>query len=70
MVSPMKIDKDTTVTLRFTITESNGTVLENGKTPISYLHGGYDNLLPKIEAALHRSTDFDARREVFFGNRA
>ena len=48
----MKIDKDTAVTLRFTIAESNGTVLENGKTPISYLHGGYDNLLPKIEAAL------------------
>ena len=48
----MKIDKDTAVTLRFTIAESNGNVLENGKTPISYLHGGYDNLLPKIEAAL------------------
>lgn len=48
----MKIDKDTAVTLRFTVTESNGTVIENGKTPIAYLHGGYDNLLPKIEAAL------------------
>lgn len=48
----MKIDKDTAVTLRFTVAESNGKVIENGKTPIAYLHGGYDNLLPKIEAAL------------------
>lgn len=48
----MKIDKDTAVTLRFTVAESTGKVIENGKTPISYLHGGYDNLLPKIEAAL------------------
>jgi FKBP-type peptidyl-prolyl cis-trans isomerase SlyD len=48
----MKIDKDTAVTLRFTVAESTGKLIENGKTPISYLHGGYDNLLPKIEAAL------------------
>jgi FKBP-type peptidyl-prolyl cis-trans isomerase SlyD len=48
----MKIDKDTAVTLRFTVAESTGKLIEDGKTPISYLHGGYDNLLPKIEAAL------------------
>lgn len=48
----MNIVKDTAVTLLFTVSESNGKVIENGKTPISYLHGGYDNLLPKIEAAL------------------
>jgi FKBP-type peptidyl-prolyl cis-trans isomerase SlyD len=48
----MKIDKDTAVTLRFTLAEINGKLIEDGKTPIAYLHGGYDNLLPKIEAAL------------------
>lgn len=48
----MKIDKDTAVTLRLTVAESTGKVIENGKTPIAYLHGGYDNLLPKIEATL------------------
>ncbi|MFZ6676098.1 FKBP-type peptidyl-prolyl cis-trans isomerase [Undibacterium sp. Xuan67W] len=48
----MKIDKDTAVTLRFTVAESTGKVIENGKTPIAYLHGGYDNLLPKIEETL------------------
>lgn len=48
----MKIDKDTAVTLRLTVAESTGKLIENGKTPIAYLHGGYDNLFPKIEAAL------------------
>lgn len=48
----MKIDQDSVVTLRLTVSESTGKVLENGKTPVAYLHGGYDNLLPKIEEAL------------------
>ncbi|MGB6054305.1 MAG: peptidylprolyl isomerase [Burkholderiaceae bacterium] len=48
----MKIDKDTAVTLRLTVAESTGKVIQNGKTPIAYLHGGYDNLFPKLEAAL------------------
>lgn len=48
----MKIDKDTAVTLRLTVAENNGKIIENGKTPIAYLHGGYDNLFLKIEAAL------------------
>lgn len=48
----MKIDKDTAVSLRLTIAESTGKVVQNGKTPVAYLHGGYDNLFPKLEAAL------------------
>jgi FKBP-type peptidyl-prolyl cis-trans isomerase SlyD len=48
----MKIDKDTAVTVRLTITESSGKVVQSGKTPIAYLHGGYDNVFPKLEAAL------------------
>lgn len=45
------ITKDSAVTIRLTVTESTGKVLESGKTPVAYLHG-YDNLLPKIEEAL------------------
>jgi FKBP-type peptidyl-prolyl cis-trans isomerase SlyD len=61
----MNIVKDTAVTLLFTVSESNGKVIENGKTPISYLHGGYDNLLPKIEAALEgQATGFKTRLEL------
>lgn len=47
----MNISKDSAVTIRLTVTESSGKVLESGKTPVAYLHG-YDNLLPKIEEAL------------------
>ena len=47
----MIIDKDSAVTIRLTVVDGKGKVLENGKTPVAYLHG-YDNLLPKIEEAL------------------
>ena len=47
----MNITKDSAVTIRLTVTEASGKVLESGKTPVAYLHG-YDNLLPKIEEAL------------------
>lgn len=48
----MKIDKDTAVTIRLSVAESTGKVIQSGKTPIAYLHGGYDNLFPKLEEAL------------------
>jgi FKBP-type peptidyl-prolyl cis-trans isomerase SlyD len=48
----MKIEKDTVVTLRYKVAEANGKLIEESKEPIVYLHGGYDNTLPKIEAAL------------------
>ena len=48
----MKIDKDTAVTLTFKVTTAQGKVLDDSKDPMVYLHGGYDNTLPKIEEAL------------------
>ncbi len=48
----MKITKDTVVTLTFRATDALGKVLEDGKTPRAYLHGGYGNTLPGIEKAL------------------
>lgn len=48
----MKITKDTIVTLTFRATNAKGKVLEDGKTPRAYLHGGYGNTLPGIEMAL------------------
>lgn len=48
----MKIQKDTAVTLQFKVAEATGQLIEESKTPSVYLHGGYDNTLPKIEAAL------------------
>ena len=48
----MKIEKDTVVTLRYKVADANGKLIEESKEPMVYLHGGYDNTLPKIEAAL------------------
>jgi FKBP-type peptidyl-prolyl cis-trans isomerase SlyD len=48
----MKIEKDRVVTIRFRASELGGKVLEKGETPMAYLHGGYSNVLPKIEEAL------------------
>ncbi len=49
----MKIDKDTAVTLQFKVTDLQGKLIEDGKEPSVYLHGGYGNTLPKIEEALN-----------------
>lgn len=48
----MKIEKNTAVTLRYKVTESNGKLLEESTEPMVYLHGGYGNTFAKIEAAL------------------
>ncbi|MEY4884092.1 MAG: hypothetical protein RIS34_1946 [Pseudomonadota bacterium] len=48
----MKIEKDTVVTLRYLLADAKGKPLEDNAKPMVYLHGGYQNTLPKIEAAL------------------
>ncbi|WP_114969009.1 FKBP-type peptidyl-prolyl cis-trans isomerase [Rhodoferax ferrireducens] len=48
----MKIEKDTAVTLRYKVADTLGKVLEESQEPMVYLHGGYDNTFPKVEAAL------------------
>jgi len=48
----MKIEKDTVVTLQFKVAEANGKLIEQSREPMVYLHGGYENTLPKIEEAL------------------
>jgi FKBP-type peptidyl-prolyl cis-trans isomerase SlyD len=48
----MKIDKDTVVTLQYKVADAQGKLLEASAKPMTYLHGGYENTLPKIEEAL------------------
>ena len=48
----MQIAKDTVVTITYRIADPLGRLLEGGKEPAAYLHGGYENTLPKIEEAL------------------
>src|SRR5205085_11290259 len=46
------IAKDTVVTLQYKVADANDRLIEQSKTPMVYLHGGYENTLPKIEEAL------------------
>ena len=48
----MKIEKDTAVTLRIKIADASGKLIDDSNAPMVYLHGGYDNTFPKVEAAL------------------
>lgn len=46
----MNITKDTAVTINYKITDKLGKLLDKGD--VAYLHGGYDNIFAKVEAAL------------------
>ena len=46
----MHITKDTAVTLAYKVTSPEGKPLDAGS--LAYLHGGYDGIFPKVEAAL------------------
>lgn len=48
----MIIEKNTVVTVHYTLFDAQNNLLEGDAEPIIYLHGGYDNTLPSIEAAL------------------
>lgn len=49
----MEILKNTVVTLNYTVTDSEGNLIDDGKDPLVYLHGGYDGIFPLIEETLH-----------------
>lgn len=59
----MKIAKDTVVSLRYELSDANGTLLEKTDEPISYLHGGYDGIFPVVEEELH-GKDVGAKFDV------
>ena len=46
----MHITKDTAVTLSYQLTTPQGKLLDKGH--MAYLHGGYENIFPKVESAL------------------
>jgi FKBP-type peptidyl-prolyl cis-trans isomerase SlyD len=50
----MQVSKDTVVTLTYQLSTLKGEMLEeaNQDHPAAYLHGGYDGIFPKVEAAL------------------
>lgn len=48
----MKIAKNSVVTVHYKLSDAQGNLIEDGREPMVYLHGGYENTLPKIEEAL------------------
>ena len=49
----MQIAMNTVVSITYELLDSNGNVLESSQDPVSYLHGGYDNIFPRVEEELH-----------------
>lgn len=45
--------KNSVVTLDYNVTDTDGNVVDAGREPLVYLHGGYDDIFPKIEEVLH-----------------
>jgi len=54
------ITKNTVVTLDYTVTDIDGMPVDEGQEPLSYLHGGYDDVFPQIEAALEGKSAGDS----------
>jgi FKBP-type peptidyl-prolyl cis-trans isomerase SlyD len=71
----MKIQKDSVVTLRYKVADAaTNKLIEDSRNPMVYLHGGYDNTFPKVEAALQGKeagfqTTLDLQPEDAFGLR-
>lgn len=48
-----EIVKNTVVTLKYTVQDTDGNMIDDGAQPLVYLHGGYDGVFPALEEALH-----------------
>jgi FKBP-type peptidyl-prolyl cis-trans isomerase SlyD len=48
----MEISKNTVVSLHYKLFDKKGPIIEESQEPMMYLHGGYGNIFPQIEAAL------------------
>lgn len=47
-----QVARNTVITLDYHVTDPDGEVVDEGRDPLVYLHGGYDDIFPKIEEAL------------------
>lgn len=49
----MKIAMNTVVSISYELRDGEGNLLDSAAEPVSYLHGGYDGIFPKVEEELH-----------------
>lgn len=52
----LTVAKNTVVTIKYRVTDSDGEVVDEGDQPLVYLHGGYDGIFQPIEKALTGKT--------------
>ena len=48
----MQVAKNTVVTLDYNVKDPDAVLVDAGQEPLVYLHGGFDDIFPKIEEAL------------------
>ena len=48
-----QVVKNSVVTLDYNVTDPDGVLVDAGQEPLVYLHGGYDDIFPLIEEAVH-----------------
>lgn len=61
----MKIAKNRVVTVKYSLTDAENNLIDEGLDPIVYLHGGYDDILPALEKALDGKTvGYETRIQV------
>ncbi len=48
----MQIGKNSVVTIKYRLSDTDGNVLEQSEQAVSYLHGGYQGIFPQVEEAL------------------
>lgn len=48
----MQIEKNTVVSLSYELRDTSGKLIEQTSAPVTYLHGGYDGIFPRVESTL------------------
>jgi FKBP-type peptidyl-prolyl cis-trans isomerase SlyD len=48
-----EVVRNSVVTLDYNVTDPDGDLIDAGEEPLVYLHGGYDDIFPLIEEAVH-----------------
>jgi FKBP-type peptidyl-prolyl cis-trans isomerase SlyD len=48
----MKIEKNMVVSINYVLLDSTGNAMEKTESPVSYLHGGFDEIFPIVEETL------------------
>lgn len=49
----MEVKMNSIVKMTYELKDTDGNLLESSNEPVAYLHGGYDNIFPKVEEAMH-----------------